>query len=245
MKKNTFRIKNKEEYYHDHLLCKIVIDNSGLMEVTPGFSEEEPEDSEGNTIFKTKQGLNIREIRGVRLTTFHFTTPSGVSYEYSLERVTGKGEENKFTYPAANTHSLETERLRYLRKQAVMSLACKKTNIEPTIHIFIDLVSAFHFENCASQNIFWRSGLLCVEYEVILPNGWSCESKGVLDENHSSPLKGCTQLICPYNSNKVAKCLFLPFSNGQTICFQPTNTILGIGLLVSVSCIYLLFHTAD
>ena len=64
IKRKKTRIKQRENYYHEQVLCKIVVHESGLMVVTPGFSEEEPEDNEKNTIFSTKEGLQMRETKG-------------------------------------------------------------------------------------------------------------------------------------------------------------------------------------
>jgi hypothetical protein len=66
------------------VLCTIKVFRNNTMEVTPGFSEVEPED-ETNPTFASSHELNVRQNKGSKLSTFRFTTPRGSQYEYTLE----------------------------------------------------------------------------------------------------------------------------------------------------------------
>lgn len=82
----------------------------------------------------------------------------------------------------------------------------------PLVHLFCEIQSVTNFNNAINNFILARSpGLAFLEYEIILPPGWSLSSSssstatataaafhsGISDQDYNTPLKGCTHYIGP------------------------------------------------
>lgn len=222
--------------WHEQLLCRIKIDQDGLMEVTPGFSqEEEEEQNQNNTyyMFGTKDNFQTQNnFEGNRLTTFRFVSPSGTLYEYSLKRI-GKNRDGSDTKISYDRLFLRDQQRYRQRNQKIVSLACRRIHPELLVHVFIDLGSAHFFHSSSVHDLSLKRTLVYVEYEVLLPDGWSCEAKSVLDENDSSPLRGCSQWVSSSYNQRTMRFRTLVLGGGMGIRFEPGQIMILSGVLVS------------
>ena len=104
LKEENFIEKIRSQYYHENVLCVMQIHDSGLFQVSPAFSTEEPEDSDDGCIFATVDSIETKQREGCRLTTYSFSTSSGSTFLYTIEFL------SQLNY---NLYDIE----RYLRKQ--------------------------------------------------------------------------------------------------------------------------------
>jgi len=68
------------------VLATIIVHDEGVLEVTPGLSEEEPE-SDDERPYRSVRSVRIVGEKGPRLTTFSFSCAGGEgpAFQYTLE----------------------------------------------------------------------------------------------------------------------------------------------------------------
>lgn len=81
------RKKNGKIKVHEECLCTIKLYPNGLMEMTPGFSEDIGEDDEVENVWRSDYSVAVQSEKGSRLSTNKFVSPRGDVYEYTIENV--------------------------------------------------------------------------------------------------------------------------------------------------------------
>ena len=150
---------------------------SGMLEVTPGFSNIETEDCDDEDgLFECNETLEIRNTKGSILTTFTFVTTRGTFYQYALEWLGFLGDSNDLENLALCEMD-EHYRLASQKRQIVLS-KMNDTNIIDNLAsrmgeglIQIVLVSANGFRPHLPRS------RLHIEYEVMIPNEKSLISR--------------------------------------------------------------------
>ena len=236
MKGKNKHFRENDVCWYEHTLCEIKVHDSGLMEAIPGFSENDFEGHNTSICHNTKNEFDATEMNNVRFTKFRFMTPSGSVYEYSLERIF-ENLDNKISVEKKRHYLfLEYERHRQhrLRNRKLLLLACNHVPKHPLLHVAVDFVSAINFDSIASQNLLFRSGLLCLEHEVLLPSGWCYESEYLLDEKDSSPLQGSSYWISSSCSRKLTNFQTFLFGDRIGIQIEPGLALILVGVIVSL-----------
>jgi len=181
----------------EYVVCTIKSHRGGALEVTPGFSEEEPESDDEGPFRSLRASLVVAE-KGPRLTTFSFSSlrvngQVDRVFQYTLENVNSEldpsrveelvaaGDKaiNRRPSPALN-EIVPPERLRRLLDE--------RTHTKPIVHIRVEIVSALGF---ATDNMY-------LEYQVVLPAGWCCPDSQAtqwhLTEQGERTFQGSTQI---------------------------------------------------
>ena len=187
--KETVIEKIKSQYYHESILCVMQIHDSGLFQVSPGLSVEEPEDSDDSCIFATVDSIETKQRDGCRLTTYSFRTSSGSTFLYSIELLSELNH---------SLHDIE----RYLRKQEDEDLRHRakrysliKSKISQSFDgdyqgvesvAMIEIVSAKHKESltCGIFGIHFCNSSLFIRYKINLCGNWHIKSSAILVEDN-------------------------------------------------------------
>lgn len=160
---------NTKGYLHQELLCSIKLHNSGMLEVNPGFSNKEAEDSDDD-IFVSSVCLQKSETKGIKLSTFSFATSAGSVYQYALEWIDYIVDPNKLENLALREVDEHYRLLSQHRKNLLWQIDENNTPIdsltctEDEKLIQIQLISAFGFHPK------WDRSSLSIEYHITIPN---------------------------------------------------------------------------
>ncbi len=157
--------------YHEELLCTMKLYNRGILEVTPGFSNIESEDSDDDDIFVNNEALEISANKGSKLTTFTFSTPSGSIFQYSLEWLDYLLDEDVAESLALTVsdgqYTMQSTRRRKLVSQIAPHTSLFAASEEELFMIDFDSVSEF--------KPMWKRSSIRIDYEILLPQGWKYE----------------------------------------------------------------------
>lgn len=190
IKQNKFY--NIQEHYHEHLLCAIRLDQDGLLEMSPGFSDIVSESSLGrlstsgsgqpSSLFMDDLSILAGIRKGFLIQTYRLRTKQGVEYEYVIQNV------NELTIPH-EIQELEIESLNRDMKNAEDSRGIRETQEwrqDPPLHphtaslaVYAEIVSAFGFQD---QKVF-------VNYQVSIPEKWKVRIGDVNDGMNSARVK--------------------------------------------------------
>ncbi len=158
--------------FHEELLCTLKLHDSGLLEVTPGFSKFETEDSDDDEIFVSNEGLEKRSSKGAKLTTFTFATPMGSVYQYTLKWVDFLIDQTKLESLALREMD-EHYRLLSQHRKTVLSHLNERIELMHWLvqsgdeqMIQIEFVSAHGF---SPQ---WNHSSLSIDYDISIPKCW-------------------------------------------------------------------------
>jgi len=227
--------------FYEKVLCTVKVYRNNTMEATPGFSEPEPED-ESNPTFASSHDLNLRQSKGVKLSTFRFTTPRGSHYEYTLE--------NKNAVPTVVTaeRMLAEEVYRDTKKVEERRNRTGKTffgnpeseDVPFFLHVNAEIVSVSGLDD--------QGGFVFAEFETVLPKGWSFASQipgtnwGGRNPPNELTVTGTTHMARPkYLKPKVSPANGTAF--GTSNVPRSTEVVSGykskfIGILIFLSIIF-------
>lgn len=216
---------NKTDHYqfHEEILCTMKLYQSGILEVTPGFSNIEAEDSDHDgDIFVDDKDLENAANKGPKLTTFTFLTPLGSIYQYTLEWVDFIIDEDMLEALA-----LKVDDERYEQSSR------RKYNIASDVRSKIDQVDSslltitgedlfiINFESLLSFRPRWKDSSIRIDYEIILPKGYRYTlisgSMTSIANCRISGSTGLTKLTSPKRNSKTVLMIFLVFALVQLV----------------------------
>jgi len=156
--------------FYEKVLCTIKVYRNNTMETTPGFSEEEPED-ESNPMFTSSHDLNMRQMKGSKLSTFRFTTPRGSQYEYTIENKNAVPSVVSAERMIAEEMYKDKKKVEERRNRSGRMLFGKPNSVDVPffLHVNLEIVSAMGFDD--------QGGFVFAEYETVLPKSWSFASQ--------------------------------------------------------------------
>lgn len=182
--------------FHKEILCTMKLYESGLLEVTPGFSNIETEHSDDDHIFVSSESLEKRALKGAKLTTFIFTTSTGSIYQYTLEWVDFLVDQTELESLAIQEMDEHYRQLAQKRKNILERLNENNASADWVTRpgdeelINIELSSAYGFYPQ------WNHSSLSIDYDITLPKGWKCLIDDYTPENESTHI-GSTRLSKP------------------------------------------------
>ena len=141
-----------ERVCQEHVLCSIKMHKKGTLEVTPGFSEEEPE-SEDDGPFRSAASLKVIAERGARLTTFTLRVSSPLDgstvgvYQYTIENMNGMPDTMKLEQLVAEERLKDAQAVQ-LRKGTVPESVHEDLpeDVSFMMRMRVELVSALSFD---------------------------------------------------------------------------------------------------
>jgi len=143
--------------------------NSGMFEVTPGFSIIEPEDTDDN-IFVSLEHLKKMVTKGPNLTTFTFTTPSGLIYQYSLEWIGYLEDPNQVESLALRELDEHYRLLSQRRKMLLWNIEERGLTVNDLADAADETLVQINIESIEGFRNKWKNDYLSVEYDITIPN---------------------------------------------------------------------------
>lgn len=136
----------------EHLLCELKVHRGGVMEVSPGFSEEEPEpDDEG--VFRTANTLRLASEMGARLTTFKLRVNASAEgtgrqvFQYTVENVNGFHNVEKIEQDITDEMERDMRAIELRRAGVPASLETTLPNdTKMRLCLRFEVMSASHFD---------------------------------------------------------------------------------------------------
>ena len=175
---------------------------NGILEVSPNFSTEEPENSDSPlnaSIFSSCNSLHAQQKGGDRISSFCFTSLNGSVFRYSLERV-----DEIEDFEVFKRLSLINENQEYLKlEQQERKIVSKLKNIEEPFSdnrspvrtaLFLEIVSAKNFFPPTLECFNITNVSIAVQYDLVLPSGWKLSKDSIISKCDSIKVHhGATQ----------------------------------------------------
>ena len=180
------------------MLCVLKYYKSGILEVSPGFSEYERNHSEKSDCMFLSSPELLSRSKSINISTFYFKTRQGVHYQYTLNwpeyikdvRIL---EEKDIVQVDEDFQKIAVHRKEIIMKLRKISPVIENWTREEDI-ILLELVSASKFYIRPSPNLGSSNASLFVRYEIILPSDWTplCETR---PEERIGVLRGTTKKV--------------------------------------------------
>ncbi len=156
-------------YPHQELLCSIKLHSSGMLEVNPGFSNKEAEDTD-DEIFVSSVGLLKSETKGIKLSTFSFATSAGSVYQYALEWIDYIVDPDKLENLALREVDEHYRLLSQHRKNLLWRIDENDTPIDSLSYTGDEKLIQIQFKSAFGFHPKWDRSSLSIEYHITIPN---------------------------------------------------------------------------
>eukprot|EP00611_Tribonema_gayanum_P003600 TRINITY_DN12859_c0_g1_i2.p1 TRINITY_DN12859_c0_g1~~TRINITY_DN12859_c0_g1_i2.p1 ORF type:complete len:591 (-),score=65.84 TRINITY_DN12859_c0_g1_i2:69-1841(-) len=148
----------------EKVLCEVKAHDSGLLEVTPGFSTKQADVGEEGA-FPSDHMLHKEDKAGPRLNSYSFTSRRGNMFEYTIENIAEGASSSKHTEEwTVQQNIADAKQVAGQRQGAGLNLS--PASVLPSssrVYLLLELMSA------AGD----LGGCCTTEFEVVLPLGWS------------------------------------------------------------------------
>lgn len=159
------------DLFHEEPLCSMKLYKSGLLEVTPGFSNVEPEESDDDEIFISSESLEKRAIKGEKLTSFTFATLEGSVYQYTLEWIDYLIDQDELESLALREMD-EHYRILSHRQKSLFWRMNENNSMDSLTRIIDEDLIHIDFESASGFYPKSYNSSLSIEYDITLPDGW-------------------------------------------------------------------------
>jgi hypothetical protein len=194
------KLKDQNPIMQEHVLCTLKSYPDGALEVTPGFSEEEPESDEEGP-FRSLRAERVVSEKGPRLTSFSFKTIGNDGhvdqiYRYTLENMSAELDPTRVEeLVAASGKSLNRQpssaHLGFVWPDSspeILHHHLRSRVANRVLRYRLELISAVGFS----------ADEMYLEYQVLLPAGWRCptseRAQWKVTEQGEHTFQGSTQI---------------------------------------------------
>lgn len=156
--------------FHSELLCTMKLYRSGMLEVTPGFSNVESEDSDDDEIFVSSECLEKSTVKGAKLSTFAFSTANKSIYQYTLEWVGFLNDQNELESLVLRERDEQYRLLSQHRQKVLWRINESDISASSFTRAVDEKLVQVEFISATGFNSQWNSVSLSIDYDITVPN---------------------------------------------------------------------------
>ena len=190
-------------HFHDELLCTMKLFKSGMLEVTPGFSNIESEDSEDDEIFVCSEGLEKSIVKGAKLSTFTFATTDKSIYQYTLEWVGFLTDQNEIESLVLREIDEQYRLLSQHRQRVLWQIDESDISASSIARVVEEKLVQVEFISATGFFSHWNGFSLSIDYDITVPN----ESQSIVGSTRQ--LKHSTQSYFSISNKTMLNIFFI------------------------------------